>query len=194
MYKIGILVFENVEELDFVGPYETLAYVNKMEPNSVDVKIIAKENNPINAYNGLRFLPNKRINNDDTYDILIVPGGQGRKEAMFDDQIISFINSQMNNLKYLCSVCTGSFIICESIKCDSINATSHYTALEEMTERYPNLNVIKEKVVKNQGNPNIWFGAGISSGINLSLELLKELFGESVSEKVKKRLEFDITD
>jgi cyclohexyl-isocyanide hydratase len=193
MYKIGIIVFENVEELDFVGPFETLSYANKLKPHSVKVDLISTSMNQIKAFNGLRFMPDKTINNDDCYDVLIIPGGNGRIKAMHNNQITSFVKSQVKKVKYLCSVCTGSFIIGESIDISGLTATSHYTALDEMTQRYPESIIVKKKVVKNQGTPNIWFAAGISSGINLSLELLKELFNEDISEETKKRLEFNIT-
>jgi cyclohexyl-isocyanide hydratase len=190
MVKLGILVFNGVEELDFVGPFETLSYINKILPGRVDVKIIAKELSLVKAYNGLRFMPNDTIYSDIAYDILIIPGGQGRHEAMFDKDILEFISNQFNNLNYLCSVCTGSFIVAQAIENISLNATTHYTALEEMAERYPHINVVSKRVVKNKTSPKIWFAAGISSGIDLSLDLIEELFSKEHREQIAKRLEY----
>ncbi|MFP4457357.1 MAG: DJ-1/PfpI family protein [Clostridia bacterium] len=191
MFKIGILVFNDVEELDFVGPFETLSYINKLNPGSATIDLIAENNSIVTAFNGLRFLPNTTLENNTKYDILIVPGGNGRHQAMYNESIKSFIKAQLDNLKYLCSVCTGSFIISESLTTNGLTATSHYTALDEMTQRYDDMIIVSEKVVKNETNPKIWYAAGVSSGINLALELVEEIFDTETSKEIAKRIEFD---
>ena len=57
MHKIGILIFPQVEELDFVGPFEVLSYINKIQPESTQVSIIAATLEPVQGFNGLRVLP-----------------------------------------------------------------------------------------------------------------------------------------
>src|SRR6056297_2362936 len=108
MYKIGILVFNDVEELDFIGPFETLSYINKLQPDTAEVFLVSETMSMITAFNGLKFLPDTTIDHKRKYDILIVPGGHGRHKAMYNGKIKSFINTQLDNLEYLCSVCTGS--------------------------------------------------------------------------------------
>ena len=76
MWKIGILLFPGVEELDFVGPFEVLSYVNKIIPNSVQVSLIAETTGELRAFNGLRILPDISVNDCPDLDVLVVPGGK----------------------------------------------------------------------------------------------------------------------
>jgi len=190
MYKIAIIVFPDAEELDVVGPYETIASLDKIEPGSVEVDLVAESLEPVKFFNGLRVLPDKTFFLDEQYDILIVPGGDGRKEAMYDDTVHDFLKEQSDGLLYICSVCTGAFVLAEAGILDGLKATTHRSALEELTHSYPEITVKDERVVKNETDPQVWTAAGISSGIDLALELIGELFSEEVRDTVARRLEY----
>ena len=58
---IGILIYHQVEELDFVGPFEVLSYVNKIRPDSTKVMLIAENADPICAFNGMRVIPDTTL-------------------------------------------------------------------------------------------------------------------------------------
>jgi cyclohexyl-isocyanide hydratase len=91
MINIGILVFEKVEELDFIGPFEVLSYVNKINPQSTNVWLVSDQEQIIRAFNGLRFIADYNIDNCPQLDVLVVPGGQGRKLAMKNEKILNFV-------------------------------------------------------------------------------------------------------
>ena len=78
MVTIGIVIFPNVEELDFVAPFEVLSYINKIAPHSTNVLLIAPSLEPVQAFNGLKILPDASFESAPTLDILLFPGGQGR--------------------------------------------------------------------------------------------------------------------
>ena len=191
MYDIGILVFDEVEELDFVGPFETLSSVEKIDSDSIKVTLIAKSLDPVKASNGLRVLPDKILSDDDRYDVLIVPGGQGRKQAMKDEELLDFIKDQVEDLDHLCSVCTGAFILAEAGILNGLKATTHKSALDELKHNYPDIQVLEKRVVKNGTDPDIWTAAGISSGIDMSLELIRVLFDEDMKDRIAERLEYE---
>ena len=111
MISVGILVFPNVEELDFVGPFEVLSYVNKIQPASTKVCLVAETRGPIRAFNGLKFIPDYTLTTCLRLDVLIIPGGQGRHVAMHNPHIKDFILQQAQQAKYLASVCTGAFLL-----------------------------------------------------------------------------------
>lgn len=182
--KIGMIVYPKVEELDFVGPFETLSH---MEDQKID--LISITLTPIKAYNGLRVVPDSTFSDDTKYDILLVPGGEGRKKAMKDPTLLSFIKDQAEHLKYLSSVCTGAFILAEAGLLDGLKATTHHSALEEL-EHYRKIEVVEERVVKNDTSPKIWTASGISSGIDLSLELISELCGKKKAIEAADRMEY----
>ncbi len=187
MINIGILLFPDVEELDFVGPYETISYINKLHPNSAIVELVAKDLKPVRAYNGLRVLPDAVISTEKCYDVLVIPGGQGRHQAMFDPEIINYVKRHAAHNAMLCSVCTGAFILGEAGLLVDLEATTHYTAIDELRQRYPRTCVVKKRVVQNG---RIWLAAGISSGIDLSLQLISHLFSPEDSVLIAERLEY----
>jgi len=186
--KIGIYVFDNVEELDFVGPYEVLSYVNKIKANSLEVFLISKGEKEIKAFNGLKFHADKLIEEigDNELDILIIPGGKGRSEEAEDQGAINFINRVFPNLQLIASVCTGAFFLGEAGLLDGKKAITHKNAIEELKDKY-NVEILEEKIVKND---KLWLSAGVASGIDLSLEIVKEFFGEEMVESVKSGIEY----
>ena len=186
--KIGIYVFDNVEELDFVGPFEVFSYVNKIKPGTVEVLLLSRGQKEVKAFNGLRFHSDKLISEikENELDILIVPGGKGRKTEALEKEILEFIKSIYPNLKLIASVCTGAFFLGEAGLLKGLTATTHKSSLEELKENY-NVTIANEKIVKNE---KIWLSAGVSSGIDLSLDIVKEFFGEEIMEGVKKGIEY----
>ena len=105
MWKIGILLFPGVEELDFVGPFEVLSYVNKLAPASTQVLLVAEETTELRAFNGLRILPDVTIDDCPDLDILVVPGGKGRLTAMKNVRLRQFIQQQAAQARFVTSVC-----------------------------------------------------------------------------------------
>ena len=185
-HRAAIVVYPQVEELDMIGPYETLSH-----SDSIEIDLLSKSLEPVRAYNGLRFLPDKTLSDTDDYDIVIVPGGEGRKKAMRDKEILNFLEEQVESVSYLCSVCTGVFLLAETGMLEGLKATTHHSALDELRSSYPEIDVLEERVVKNDTEPKIWCAAGISSGIDISLEPLKELFGEEMAKKAADRMEYE---
>ncbi len=185
-FRAAIVVYSQVEELDLIGPYETLSH-----SDSIEIDLLSKSIKHVTAYNGLRFLPDRTFSEASNYDILIVPGGEGRKKAMRDKEIINFLEEQVECVSYLCSVCTGVFLLAETGVLEGLKATTHHSALDELRKSYPTIEVIEERVVKNDTEPKIWCAAGISSGIDMSLELLSELFGEGMARKAAERMEYE---
>lgn len=185
MVNIGILVFDEVEELDFVGPFEVLSYVNKIKTDSVNVWLIGIDEKIIRGYNGLRFFTDYTIDSCPHLDVLVVPGGQGRKIAMKNIKILNFIKSRYTELKYLSSVCTGSLIIASTGLLKYKHATTYHTAFHELSEM--GVIVEKSKVVQDG---NIITGAGVSSGIDVGLYLLSKLFDEATAQQAADKIEY----
>ena len=92
--NIGILIFPDVEEMDFVGPFEVLSYINKIRPNSTRVQLVAETPDAVRAYNGMWILPDATLEDCPALDILVVPGGKGRIKAMKNIHLIHFIQKQ----------------------------------------------------------------------------------------------------
>jgi len=187
MVTIGILIFPEVEELDFVGPFEVLSYVNKIRPSSTKVLMVAESTALLCGFNGMKVMPDTTLQGCPTLDILVVPGGKGRLAAMKNVPIIEFIQKQMITATYVTSVCTGAFLLAEAGLLTGKKATTYHTAFSEL-ESY-SVQVISSKVVQDG---KIITAGGVSSGLELGFYLLRQLFGASVSQEVASKLEYTV--
>lgn len=187
MITIGVLLFPDVEELDFAGPFEVLSYVNKLIPASVEIKIIAESLDPVSCFNGLRVLPDRTVNECPQLDILVIPGGQGRKTAAKNTVLLDFIKRQHEGSRYTCSVCTGAFLLAEAGLLAGRKATTYHTAFAELAD-FPDVAVVNTKVVQDG---KIITGGGVSSGLELGFHVVQLLFGRLIAQDVARRIEYN---
>ena len=187
MVTIGIVIFPQVEELDFVAPFEVLSYINKIQSNSTKVLLIAPTEEPIHAFNGLRVLPDVTLKNCPPLDILLFPGGKGRSEWMQKSMIQTFIKTRYEELTYLASVCTGAFFLAEAGMLLGKEATTYHSAFDELANY--GVNVVSSKVVHDG---KIITAGGVSSGLELGFYLLRELFGMTLAQEVADKIEYKI--
>ncbi len=188
MIKIGILVFPQVEEMDFIAPFEVLSYSNKIAPNSTQVVLIAEKLELIQAANGLKFFPDYSFDTCPQLDILVVPGGKGRGQAMHNPKIKEFVLQQSKQTKYMASVCTGAFILAEAGLLEGKKATTYHSALEEL--RGYNVAMVEKVKVVHDGH--IITAAGVTSGLELGFYMLKILFSSVLAQAVADTIEYKI--
>jgi cyclohexyl-isocyanide hydratase len=191
MKTIGILVFPNAEEMDFIGPFEVLSYINKIKPESTKVLLIAENSGPVTAFNGLTVIPHATLKDCPPLDVLVVPGGgrkgEGRWTAMKNPVIIDFIKKQANTAQYVTSVCSGAFLLAEAGLLTGKKATTHHYYFSEL-EAY-DVKVITKKVVHDG---QIITSAGVTSGLEYGFYMLKLMFGAENAQEVARRIEYNI--
>ena len=185
--NIGILIFPDVEEMDFVGPFEVLSYINKILPDSTRVQLVAETSDAVRAYNGMRILPDVTLDDCPALDILVVPGGKGRIKAMKNINLIHFIQKQTSHARYITSVCTGAFLLATAGLLTGKKATTYHECFDELSGY--NIEVVAEKVV---AAGNIITAGGVSSGIELGFYLLRELYGAEISQTVADKIEYAV--
>ncbi|WP_346354125.1 DJ-1/PfpI family protein [Azotosporobacter soli] len=187
MKTIGILLFPHVEELDFVAPFEVLSYINKIQPASTNVLLIAQNQEPLTAANGMRLLPHTTLSDCPALDVLVVPGGKGRLHAMRDKNLLAFVQAQAKNASYIASVCTGAFFLAEAGLLRGKKATTYHTAFAEL-ETY-GIEVLPLKVV---ADGQIISAGGVSSGLELGFYLLREMFDVRLAQEVADKIEYAV--
>jgi len=192
--NIGILLYEKVEELDFIGPLEVFlkanSFLNKdLETNRI--LRISKDHENVVCANGTTVKPDYSYDDAPSLDILVVPGGQGSRKERYNPSTKGFILKSYPRLKYLLSVCTGSLILAEIDLLNGKKATTHHEAID-LLKQYPEVTVVENVRFTRDGN--IVTSAGITAGIDASLYLLEQLYpqkGEEISTRVRRRLEYE---
>ncbi|MCC5894517.1 MAG: DJ-1/PfpI family protein [Alkalibacterium sp.] len=190
-YTVGILLFDDVEVLDFAGPYEVLSVTEDENTEKLfNAVTISEKGNLIRARNGLKVEPDYHFENHPPLDILVVPGGYGAREVESKNPVVvEWVKRQNESVHKMTSVCTGSFILGEAGLLAGKSATTHWTALDRMESAFPNVTVLRDVKFVDQGH--LITSAGISAGIEMALHLVAVLYSKETAQNTAKHMEYD---
>jgi len=192
--KVGILIFDNVEELDFVGPYEVFNSVRldearrREEPSPFETVLVAEKPDVIRANGGLRVIPDSTTDHCPKLDILLVPGGWGTRREMGNEQLLAWIAARAAEADTVASVCTGALLLGKAGLLAGRRATTHWKSLGGMRELFPDVTVEDRQHVVRDGN--VFTSAGISAGIDLALLVVAKYFGEELARATARHMEY----
>ena len=192
--QVGILVFEDVEVLDFCGPFEVFSATRldedkrREEPSPFNVFLVAEKKEPVAASGGLKVLPDYDLRDCPEINILVVPGGWGTRKEMNNTRLLKWITDRSVHLEILASVCTGALILGRAGLLDGRHATTHWRSLDWMQELFPKTVVEKKLHVVEEGN--LITSAGISAGIDMALKVVLRCFGEAVARATARHMEY----
>jgi len=181
--EIAILLFDRLTALDALGPYEVLSRV----PGN-RIRLVAKEPGLVRTDNAspLGLMADEPISAVERPDILVVPGGPGEAQARQDPEVMDWVRAVHEHSRWTTSVCTGSLILGAAGVLKGLRATSHWAALEYLRDF--GAEPTGERVVR-QGK--VITAAGVSSGIDMALELLVLEHGEAMAQAIQLAIEYD---
>lgn len=187
--NVGILLFDEVEVLDFAGPFEVFAITQRNNKKVFNVFTVA-EKKELTARNGLEVNAKYFLDDCPDIDILVIPGGYGAEHVeLYNEALIEWVKKQHQSAKITFSICTGAFILAEAKILDGLKATTHWMDYDRLENDYPHVNVIRN--VRYVDEDKVITAGGISSGINTSLYLISRLLGADIAVETAKRMEFD---
>ncbi len=190
---VGILIFDDVEVLDFCGPFEVFSTARLAGEHSDDSQLfnvvtIAEEDKIITCRGGLLVKPHTTIENHPPLDILVVPGGQGTRRERHNQRILNWLEQQDQHTDLMTSVCTGAFLLAERGLLDNRRATTHWSSIEWMRSTYPAVKMLADTRIVDEGH--IITSAGVSAGIDMSLHVVSRLYGIAAAEWTARRMEY----
>jgi transcriptional regulator GlxA family with amidase domain len=192
--RVGILVFDKVEVLDFCGPFEVFSVTRlneetrRDEPSPFEVLVIAENQQTITAVGGLKVIPDHAIDTCPALDVLVVPGGMGTRAEITNDRLLAWIATRGKTVETLTSVCTGSMLLGKAGLLDGRHATTHWRSLPWMRESFPAVTVEEKMHVVEDGN--VLTSAGISAGIDMALRVVARYHGEDVARATARTMEY----
>ena len=191
---VGILIFDDVEVLDFCGPFEVFSTTRPAGIHSDDSVLfkaitIAEEDRIITCRGGLLVKPHYTIENAPPLDILLVPGGQGARRERHNRRLLDWIGEQDRHTELTSSVCTGAFLLAERGLLDQHRTTTHWNSVEWMRDTYPAVTMLNDQRVVDEGH--IITSAGVSAGIDMSLHIVARLHGIDTARWTARRMEYD---
>jgi len=192
--RVGILVFPQVEVLDFCGPFEVFSVTRldesarREESSPFEVLLVAEATEPITATGGLRVIPDVSLDACPPLDVLVVPGGWGTRSEIKNERLLAWIRARGTAVETLTSVCTGSMLLGQAGLLDGRRATTHWRALPWMRESFPAVAVEEKLHVVEDGN--VLTSAGISAGIDMALRVVARYHGDEVARNTARNMEY----
>lgn len=186
---IGILVFDDAEELDFVGPWEVFTMANAVEKDTHRVLLTAEREAPTRCAKGMRVLPDATLAQCPKLDVLLVPGGQGTRREVENAPLLAWIAKTAADCRWVTSVCTGAMLLTAAGPAKGKRVTTHWSFVESLRKRDEAGEVLEN--IRYVRDGNVVTAAGVSAGIDMALWLTGMLHGPDFARKVQRAMEYD---
>jgi len=192
--QVGIVLFEDIEILDFCGPFEVFSATRlneerrREESSPFEVLLVAEKNGPALTNGGMKVIPDYTFETCPKLDILVVPGGWGTRKELDNPTMLNWLRKRAGEVETLTAVCTGSMLLGFAGLLDGRHATTHWRSLDWMRESFPSVTVEYDKHVVEDGR--IFTSAGISAGIDMALKVVERYCGEDIARMTARHMEY----
>jgi transcriptional regulator GlxA family with amidase domain len=194
--NVGILIFPDVEILDFCGPFEVFASATLPaeteggpETRLFAVFTVAERSELVACRGGLLVQPNHTLADHPPLDLVVVPGGFGTRREQENPVVLDWIARQRRSGALTTSVCTGAFLLGAAGLLDGRRATTHWTTIDGLRANHPKTDVLADARVVDEGE--IITSAGVSAGIDMALHVVRRLHGDEVARRTARDMEYD---
>jgi len=184
---IGIVLFDDAEELDFVGPWEVFTSAAMLKGGG-RVVTIAEHDRPVRCAKGMRVLPDHTFANAPALDVLLVPGGIGTRAEGENPAMLEYLKRAAAGAQWVTSVCTGSALLAAAGLAKGRRITSHWSYLDTLRLR-DDVTVVEKRRYVRDGN--VVTAAGVSAGIDMALWLVGAIEGPDFARTVLHWIEYD---
>jgi transcriptional regulator GlxA family with amidase domain len=194
--NVGILLYDDVEVLDFAGPFEVFSRTrltpgaeSRRSEDSAPFQVftVAKTKQNIRAVGNLIVEPHYSFSDAPRIDIVVIPGGWGSRKAMQDPEILGWTQRAARTARYTSSVCTGALVLARAGLLAGRRATTHWAAYDLLNSLGEGVKVIRDVRVVQDG---IFSSAGVSAGIDMAFTLVEEICGPSVADETAHYIEY----
>lgn len=187
---VGIFLFDDVEVLDFAGPFEVFSVCGRRSQlDPFHVFTVSERGQVVAARNGLMVTPTHSFATCPRLDIAIIPGGFGTRREMRNPVVLEWVAARSRTSEYTLSVCTGSLVLGSAGVLDGRHATTHHMAFPELRAAAPNATIHQD--VRIVDNGTLLCSAGVSAGIDMSLHLVARLHGDDIARETARYMEYE---
>ncbi len=187
--NVAILIFPEVEVLDFAGPFEVFAVADELSGGTYfNTFTMAESPGSVRARNGLLVVPTHTLESAPKPQLLIIPGGAGTRPLLKKPALLEWIRHRSANAELVASVCTGALVLAQAGLLANLAATTHHENLDELAALSPSTEV--RRGVKFVDNGRLLTSAGISAGIEQSLHIVARLHGREFADRVARYMEY----
>ncbi|MEQ4206306.1 DJ-1/PfpI family protein [Actinopolymorpha sp. B9G3] len=187
---IGIVLFDGVEELDAIGPWDVLAHWTRRYPDDgFAVSCVSRDGGTVECAKGLTVRAHHSYADAPGFEVLLHPGGRGTRPLVRDEAHLAWVRRQRENVALMTSVCTGSLVYAAAGLLAGRPATTHWGAVDELGELDPSVTVRAEE--RFVDDSDMITSAGVSAGIDMALHLVSRLAGVERARQVRRGIQYD---
>ncbi len=187
---VAILIFDDVEVLDFAGPFEVFAVTDELSAHAAfHVFTVAEMRTTIRARNGLKIVPDFTLESCPQAHVLVIPGGQGTRALLGRAMLLEWVRRQARGAEIVMSVCTGALVLGKAGLLDGLRATTHHACLGLLRDAAPSAIVVPDARFTDNGR--VCTSAGISAGIDLALHVVGRLRGQEAVDTTVREMDYE---
>jgi transcriptional regulator GlxA family with amidase domain len=192
---IGLILFHDAEELDWVGPFEVFTMAAQIAGGagraaSMRVVLISEDGAVVTGAKGLRVEVDASFADAPPLDVLLVPGGIGTRTEMNRPEMLDYVRKQATRCEWVTSVCTGSAVLAAAGLTRGKRITTHWGYVPTLRESAGDETRVLENV-RYVRDGNLVTAAGVSAGIDMALWLVGQLFGVEHARNTQRAMEYD---
>jgi transcriptional regulator GlxA family with amidase domain len=188
--RVAFLLFDQVEVLDFAGPFEAFGVTGwSRPPLPFDVYTVAQSRHPVLARNNLSINPDYDFASCPVPDVFVVPGGPGTRREMHNASLIDFVVQNVAVCEHVLSVCTGALLLAKAGQLDGLEATTHKGALDELRAMAPKTTIRPD--ARGVDNGKIVLSTGVSAGTDMAIYLISRLLGLDTAIETADFMQYD---
>ena len=180
-FRIGLLLFPEITQLDMTGPYEVFTKFPGAE-----VHLVWKSLDPVSANGGMKIIPTTTFAACPQLDLVCVPGGSGMTALLNDTETLAFLRRQAIEARYVTSVCTGALVLGAAGLLKGRRAATHWMS-RDMLKAFGATPVAERVVIDG----NVITGGGVTAGIDFALTVAAEAFGADLAKGIQLAIEYD---
>ncbi|QIS12569.1 DJ-1/PfpI family protein [Nocardia arthritidis] len=189
MTTYGLLIFDNAEELDIVGPWEVFTASAAQRGDADTAVLIAEQPQPIRCAKGMRMIPDHTLDDHPPLDVVLVPGGAAARETLPQNKnVIDWLVQTSATAAWTTSVCTGAFLLRAAGLTHGRRVATHW-AYEDRLEALGDHTVVRDARYVVDGN--LLTSQGVSAGIDSALWLVGALHGRDHARAVRRVLQYE---
>ena len=194
--QVGVFVFDDVEVLDFAGPFEVFSRTratpgleSRRSEDSAPFNVftVAPRPGPVVATGGLKIVPHWDFASSPAIDVLVVPGGFGTRPLLEDAEVLAWIRRTAARAQRITSVCTGALLLAQAGLLAGRRATTHWSSLDRLAGLDATITVDgSQRVVDDV----VITSAGVSAGIDMAFAVVAAYCGREVALETARYIEY----
>ncbi len=189
-HRVGLFTFDGIQILDATGPASVFAAANDaLGRQHYAVHILSETGGMIKSNSAISIATEAMESFAvDAFDTLLIAGGSGgaTRELALNRRVGAWMRQRSEKARRYGAICTGTFALASYGLIDGKRVATHWSICNELARRFPRVQVDTNALFVEDGR--VWTSAGVTTGIDMCLEIVSRDLGSEVANGIAERL------